>query len=65
MNVILNGQSETIKALTLSELCKTFQDDPMTIATAVNGNFVSVGERDALKLKEGDRIEILSPRQGG
>lgn len=65
MKVIINGRSENVDALTLFELCNAFQADPMTIATAINGNFVAVNDRLTVKLQEGDRIEILSPRQGG
>lgn len=65
MNVIINGKPETIDEVTLSELCKRFLDHPHTIATAVNGSFVSVNNRPKIVLKDGDKIEILSPRQGG
>ena len=65
MLVVINGQSEAISETTLDELCKRFHEEPTLIATAVNGQFVALGERAALSLQEGDRIEILSPRQGG
>lgn len=65
MNVVINGASEEISEVTLEELCQRFLDHPHTIATAVNGAFVSVREREECKLSEGDKIEILSPRQGG
>ena len=35
------------------------------VATALNGEFVPARKRDAAGLKEGDRIEIVAPRQGG
>lgn len=65
MQVVINGQTETIVEITLAELCKRFQDDPALVATAVNGQFVALSARSETPLKEGDRIEILSPRQGG
>jgi len=34
-------------------------------ATALNGNFISVDDREFTTLKEGDKIEVLSPQQGG
>ena len=35
------------------------------VATALNGEFVPARARAATPLKEGDRIEIVAPRQGG
>lgn len=34
-------------------------------ATALNGQFVSVEDRNITTLKEGDKIEVVSPQQGG
>lgn len=65
MNVTINGVKETIEATTLEELCKRFQDHPHFIATAVNGEFVTVMDRAGTEIKDGDEIEIVSPRQGG
>lgn len=65
MNVMINGAQETIDEMSLEELCKRFQDHPHFIATAVNGEFVAVRERGNCQLQEGDKIEIVSPRQGG
>lgn len=65
MNVLINGKAEEIAETTLAELCKRYLDHPNVIATAVNGTFITVHERAAYQLNEGDKIEILSPRQGG
>ena len=65
MNVLINGQTEAVTESTLEDLCKRYHDQPNFIATAVNGEFVAVLDRAAHKLKEGDKVEILSPRQGG
>ena len=35
------------------------------VATALNGEFVPARARAATPVKEGDRIEIVAPRQGG
>jgi len=35
------------------------------VATALNGEFVPARQRAATKLTDGDRIEIVAPRQGG
>jgi thiamine biosynthesis protein ThiS len=33
--------------------------------SAINGEFVPARAREATPLKDGDRIEIVAPRQGG
>ena len=35
------------------------------VATALNGEFVPARARNAVAVKDGDRIEIVAPRQGG
>jgi len=35
------------------------------IATAINGTFVPANARDTQILKTDDKIEIVTPRQGG
>ena len=35
------------------------------VATALNGEFVPARKREATPVRDGDRIEILAPRQGG
>ena len=35
------------------------------VATAVNEDFVPAARRGAHTLQEGDRVEIVAPRQGG
>ncbi len=35
------------------------------VATALNGEFVPAGSRPGAGLKDGDRLEVLAPMQGG
>jgi len=35
------------------------------VATAVNAEFVPKGQRGTRKLADGDRVEVVVPRQGG
>jgi len=37
----------------------------LQVATAVNGEFVPACSRAAVWVREGDRIEVLAPMQGG
>ncbi len=38
---------------------------PSQVATALNGEFVPARARDSVLVREGDRIEVLAPMQGG
>lgn len=57
-------EAETLAAL-LFELAESEGVQTEAVATAVNGAFAPAGERAALRLSEGDAVEIVSPRQGG
>ena len=68
MQVVVNGKSVETRAQHLGELLSE-QALPGgaggKVATAINGAFVPALARDTTALKPGDRIEIVSPRQGG
>jgi len=51
--------------VTLSAALSELGINSPTIATAVNGSFVPRSERIDMALKDGDRLEVLSPMQGG
>ena len=65
MKITVNGEARTTGAGTLDDLCRELGLAEVKIATARNGAFVPAKERTRASLKEGDTIEILSPRQGG
>lgn len=65
MRLEINGEVRTVAHTTLDQLVADLTARPNAVATAVNGSFVPVSDRSVTKLKEGDRIEILSPMQGG
>jgi len=65
MKLIVNGQALETEAQTLSELMAELGHAGNWFATAVNSEFVPGSEREAARLSEGDRVEILTPRQGG
>jgi sulfur carrier protein len=52
-------------AATLAEALQSLDFAEARVATALNGEFVPARAREATSLKEGDRIEIVAPRQGG
>lgn len=65
MNFIVNGEKQVLDTATLADLLKTLEYEGEWLATAVNGDLVHRGDRADTRLKDGDRIEILSPMQGG
>lgn len=65
LTIALNGVAVETRARTLADLCAERALAEQAIATAVNGTFVPRGNRQAWVLAPGDRVEILSPRQGG
>ena len=65
MKIFVNDEQKQVAAETLSALLKELDYEADWLATAVNGELVSAGERDLFKLNNGDKIEILSPMQGG
>lgn len=63
--LIINGETQPMAARTLAELLRQLDYDAVWLATAVNGQVVLRDARARFDLREGDRIEILSPMQGG
>ncbi|QCE33120.1 sulfur carrier protein ThiS [Acetobacteraceae bacterium] len=64
IHAIVNGKSQAIPTL-LSELLKKLHFQDKIVATALNNQFIPAEKRAETFLKEGDRIEILTPMQGG
>jgi sulfur carrier protein len=65
MKLVVNGQSQEVPAATLADALRSLDLAEAKVATALNGDFVPERERQATALKDGDRIEIVAPRQGG
>ncbi|WP_020178124.1 sulfur carrier protein ThiS [Methylopila sp. M107] len=65
MKLIVNGSPLEIEADDLSGALAALDYGDAVVATAVNGAFVPATARAARGLKDGDRIEIVAPRQGG
>ncbi len=63
--MIVNGEAMTTTAATLDGLVIEVGHGGSKVATAVNGSFVAERRRADTALADGDRIEIVSPRQGG
>jgi sulfur carrier protein len=65
MTFIINGEEQDLPAATLADLLLALDYEGEWLATAVNGELVHREDRDGFTLNARDRIEILSPMQGG
>ena len=63
--LVVNGRRAECAARTLAALVEEQGFADAKVATAVNGQFVPEGRRATTTLGGGDRIEIVSARQGG
>jgi sulfur carrier protein len=63
--LIVNGEPNKIAARTLAEALRALGYADAIVATALNGEFVPSRKREATPVRDGDRIEIVAPRQGG
>ena len=65
LDVMVNGEDRRVTAVTLETALLELGFGESKVATALNGDFVPAGRRGSTALKRGDRIEIVSARQGG
>ncbi|MGX9181461.1 sulfur carrier protein ThiS [Mesorhizobium sp. BHbdii] len=65
MKLIVNGEALESDATTLAALLVALDYEGIWLATAVNSDLVHKANRAEFRLSDGDRIEILSPMQGG
>lgn len=65
MKLIVNGDERELGVRDLAEALSALDYHDAIVATAVNGDFVPARARAGTTLSDGDRIEIVSPRQGG
>ncbi|CBI76085.1 Thiamine biosynthesis protein ThiS [Bartonella clarridgeiae 73] len=65
MKISVNGEIIETKVTYLKLILDELGYEGNWLATAVNGEVVSIDERSQFVLHEGDRIEILTPMQGG
>ncbi|ESX99145.1 sulfur carrier protein ThiS [Mesorhizobium sp. M1066] len=65
MKLMVNGEAHEVAATTLAGLLAALDYEGDWLATAVNNDLVHKANRAEFQLNDGDRIEILSPMQGG
>ena len=65
MVLIVNGEARDVSAGTVPDLLAELGYEGSFYAVAVNRAVVPRRQWPARRLKDGDRIEIVTPRQGG
>lgn len=65
LRLVVNGEPQDIAAANLAEALAVLDFADAVVATALNGAFVPKRKRAETALNDGDRIEIVAPRQGG
>jgi sulfur carrier protein len=65
MKITVNGTAQDTAAPTLDALLIELGHGGAKVATAVNERFVPAALRPEQRLNDGDRVEIVAPRQGG
>jgi len=63
--LLVNGVLREIDAGTLAQALSALDYGEAKVATALNGEFVPARLREVTPVRDGDRIEIVAPRQGG
>ncbi|MFD1193685.1 sulfur carrier protein ThiS [Seohaeicola saemankumensis] len=65
MRIEVNGEPREVTATTLADALVELGWGAAKVATAINGDFVPASARATQTLRDGDRIEVLAPMQGG
>ena len=65
MVLTVNGETQEVAATTIPALLEELEYDGQFLVVAVNHDVVQRRRWDEVELKPGDRIEIVTPRQGG
>lgn len=63
--IVVNGRTVVTGAATLAAVIEEQGFGAVKVATALNGDFVPARARASTHVGAGDRIEILTARQGG
>ncbi len=65
MVVTVNGEPLEVSATTIPSLLRELDYEREFLVVAVNHNVVQRRRWDEVEIKAGDKIEIVTPRQGG
>ena len=64
-DIMINGERQQVAADTLARAIDELGFAGVKVATALNGDFVPAARRATTLIQAGDRIEIVTARQGG
>jgi sulfur carrier protein len=65
MQIVLNGKPREVVRARLDRVLEELGYQGAQVATAVNGDFIGKAARAETALKDGDRLEVIAPMQGG
>jgi sulfur carrier protein len=65
MRIEVNGEAQVVKGATVADALAELGWGEAKVATALNGDFLPASARAGQALKDGDRLEVLAPMQGG
>lgn len=65
MRIEVNGATREVTATTVAAALAELGWAEARVATALNGDFLPAGARAETTLRDGDRLEVLAPMQGG
>ena len=66
MRIRLNGQDHDLPGpASVAELLRTLSLGDAPVAVAVNRRVVRRGDRDTIRLREGDEVEVIQAVAGG
>ncbi|HVX99596.1 MAG TPA: sulfur carrier protein ThiS [Pseudorhodoplanes sp.] len=65
MQLIVNGERRDIRSARLDALLNELEYEGTHLAIAVNYDVIPRAKWSETVLKDGDEVEILTPRQGG
>ena len=65
MVLTVNGEQQEVAATTIPGLLQELEYEGESLVVAVNHDVVQRRRWNEIELKAGDRIEIVTPRQGG
>ena len=65
MKILVNGDWRDVSSVDMASLLQELGYGESVVATALNGEFVPTATRAGAEVREGDRLEVLAPMQGG
>lgn len=65
MQIVLNGESQTVTATTVAELIAALDLTGKRVAVELNGEIAPRSQHAGIALKDGDKVEVVHAIGGG